>query len=89
MDAEQCAQARTGQPCTRRPAREPARRSQGGERVLALLLAEFNGWDLAGLARSAVELFGTYGDVNDEVSEAQKDLLERAAVFFDRISEPA
>ncbi|MGW0673420.1 hypothetical protein [Streptomyces sp. NPDC002746] len=87
-DAEECAQARTGQPCTRQATRARASRPQGGEDVLASLLETFNGWDLAALAHTAVELFGTHGDVNDELSETQKDVLERAATFFDEISEP-
>lgn len=87
-DAEQCAQTRTGQPCTRQATRARASRPQGGEDVLASLLETFNGWDLAALAHSAVELFGLHGDVNDELSETQKDVLERAATFFDEISEP-
>ncbi len=87
-DAEECAQARTGQPCTRQAARARASSPQGGEDVLASLLETFNGWDLAALAHTAVELFGTHGDVNDELSETQKDVLERAATFFDEISEP-
>ncbi|MEU1824229.1 hypothetical protein ABZ502_17600 [Streptomyces abikoensis] len=88
-DAEQCDQARTGRPCTRTAVSEQAHRRQAGEELLALLLGEFNGWDLAAIARSAVELFGTHGDVNDHLSESQKDVLERASTFFDRISEPA
>lgn len=87
--AEQCAQARTGRPCTREAAHAQAHQPQGGADVLELLLGEFNGWDLAAIARSAVELFGTHGDVNDRLSETQKDVLERAAALFDRLSEPA
>jgi hypothetical protein len=86
-DAEECAQARTGQPCTRQTMRARTSRPQGGEDVLASLLETFNGWDLAALAHSAVELFGLHGDVNDELSETQKDALERAAAFFDENDE--
>ncbi|WP_405196289.1 hypothetical protein [Streptomyces anulatus] len=86
-DAEECAQARTGQPCTRQATRARAPRPHGGEDALASLLETFNGWDLVALAHTAVELFGSYGDVNDELSETQKDVLGRAAAFFDGDSE--
>ncbi|MDW4912544.1 hypothetical protein [Streptomyces californicus] len=82
-DAEDCSRARTGQPCTRRTMPTPAPRPRGGDDVPAQLLEEFSGWDLAALSRSAVELFGTHGDVNDDLSETQKDVLARAAEFFD------
>ncbi|MEV8335071.1 hypothetical protein [Streptomyces niveus] len=84
-----CTQARTRRPCTRKTARAQAHQAQGAADVLELLTSEFNGWDLAAIAHYAVERFGEYGEVNDHLSESQKDVLGRAATFFGRIGEPA
>ncbi|TLQ39451.1 hypothetical protein [Streptomyces marianii] len=40
-------------------------------------------WDLLSIARTAMELYDNYGDVDDVLSSSQVETLERVRVLLD------